>query len=360
MQGSPQSIRGRGAAGNPGTRFERIEYVRDDEFLDPDDCSADAHAPETVYLKDPSRSIISRNDSPDIGFDAGVNPYRGCEHGCVYCYARPTHEYLGFSAGLDFETKILVKEKAPALLRKALSSPGWRPRVVAMCGATDPYQPAERCLGITRGCLEVFLEFRNPVVIITKNRLVTRDVELLADLARSDAVAVCLSVTTLDARLSRNLEPRASLPQRRLEAIETLAAAGVPAGVLVAPVIPGLTDHALPSILSAAARAGARFAGYTLLRLPYGVSSLFEDWLSRHFPDRKDKVLNRVRAMRGGRLNDPRFRSRMKGEGVFAEQIESLFSVARRKAGLSGGKPSLSTGAFRRPAGSQLDLFGRG
>ena len=360
MQGSPQSIRGRGAAGNPRNRFERLEYVRDDEFCDPDDFPDDAPAPETVFLKDPSRSIISRNDSPDIGFDAGVNPYRGCEHGCVYCYARPTHEYLGYSAGLDFETKILVKEKAPALLRKALSSPGWNPRVVAMCGATDPYQPAERRLGITRGCLEVFLEFRNPVVIITKNRLVTRDVELLADLARSDAAAVCLSVTTLDARLSRNLEPRASLPQRRLEAMETLAAAGVPAGVLVAPVIPGLTDHELPSILSAAAGAGARFAGYTLLRLPYGVSSLFEDWLSRHFPDRKEKVLNRIRAMRGGRLNDPRFRSRMKGEGVFAEQIENLFSVACRKAGLSGGKPNLSTGAFRRPAGTQLDLFGRG
>ncbi len=345
-------IRGRGTAENPQNRFDTLRYVCDPDWTDPDD-----PAPETQFLKDPSCSIVAYNDSPDVGFDASVNPYRGCEHGCVYCYARPTHEYLGFSAGLDFETKILVKEDAPALLWKALSSPRWKSQVVAMSGVTDPYQPVERRLTLTRRCLEVFVAFRNPVVIITKNDLVARDVDLLGELSRDEAAAVFLSVTTLDGGLSRIMEPRASQPSRRLGAIEALVKAGVPTGVLIAPVIPGLTDHELPSIIAAAAGAGARFAGYITLRLPQGVSRLFAQWLTRHFPEKKDKVLNRIRAIRGGRLNDPRFSHRMRGEGIFAEQIENLFSVACRRAGILGRRPKLSTDAFRRPAGAQLALF---
>lgn len=346
------SIHGRGAAGNPPNRFEKISYERDPDWIDPED-----PATATQLLKDPSRSIIAYNDSPDVGFNASLNPYRGCEHGCIYCYARPTHEYLGFSAGLDFESKIMVKEDAPDLLRRELSSPSWTPQVIAMSGVTDPYQPVERRLMLTRRCLEVLSEFRNPVVIVTKNHLVTRDLDLLGELARDRASAVFLSVTTLDGSLARTMEPRASHPTRRLASIQALAQAGVPAGVLVAPVIPGLTDHELPSIIGASARAGARFAGYVPLRLPHSVAPLFEQWLTQHAPERKEKVLNRVREIRGGRLNDPRFVSRMKGEGVFAEQIAAIFSLACRKAGIEVRGPDLSTAAFRRPPGAQLSLF---
>ena len=346
-------IRGRGAAGNPPNRFEKLSYQRDQDWSEAGD-----PAPATQFLKDPSRSIITYNDSPDVGFDASVNPYRGCEHGCVYCYARPTHEYLGFSAGLDFETKILVKENAPDLLRRELSSTSWKPQVVAISGVTDPYQPVERRLGLTRRCLEAFLECRNPVAIVTKNYLVTRDLDVLAGLARYGAAAVFLSITTLDGNLARIMEPRTSHPSQRLAAIEALAQAGVPAGVMVAPVIPGLTDHELPSIIAAAARAGARFAGYVPLRLPHGVAPLFEQWLMQHVPERKAKVLNRIRAIRGGRLNDPNFDSRMTGEGEFAKQIAAMFSLACRKAGIDGRGPNLSTAAFRRPASTaQLSLF---
>jgi DNA repair photolyase len=273
------------------------------------------------------------------------------------CYARPTHEYLGFSAGLDFESKILVKEDAPEILRRELSSPRWRPQVLAISGVTDPYQPIERRLQLTRRCLQVLAEFRNPVVIITKNHLVTRDVDILQELAQREATRVFLSITTLDGSLSRSMEPRASHPMRRLAAIEALSQAGVQTGVLVAPVIPGLTDHELPSIIAAAAAAGAKSAGYVTLRLPHGVGPLFEQWLSRHFPDRKEKVLHRIRAMRGGKLNDPNFGTRMRGEGIFAEQIEALFALACRKAGIDGRGPALSTAAFRVPSASQLSLF---
>jgi DNA repair photolyase len=273
------------------------------------------------------------------------------------CYARPTHEYLGFSAGLDFETKILVKEDAPALLRRDLSAPRWRPQVLAMSSVTDPYQPVERRLELTRRCLEVLVEFRNPVVIITKNALVTRDLDLLRELAHHQAAAVFLSVTTLESDVSRLMEPRTSHPARRLAAMEALSQAGVPTGVLVAPVVPGLTDHELASIIEAAARAGARFAGYVPLRLPHAVAGLFEEWLTHHFPARKQKVLNRIRAMRGGKLNDPRFGSRMQGEGIFAQQIAAVFALACRKAGILGRGPHLSTAAFRRPSESQLSLF---
>jgi DNA repair photolyase len=274
------------------------------------------------------------------------------------CYARPTHEYLGLSAGLDFETKVLVKEDAPELLRKQLSSPRWEPKVLSMSGVTDPYQPVEKELRVTRRVLEVLAGFRNPVAVVTKNHLVTRDLDLLSELARHEAAAVAVSLTTLDDGLRRVMEPRTSRPTRRLAAVERLAGAGVPVGVMTAPVIPGLTDHELPNLLSAAADAGATFAAYVPLRLPHAVAPLFEDWLSRHFPDRKEKVLNRVRSMRGGTLNDPRFGSRMKGEGVFADHLTRLFEIGCRRAGLRDGRfPKLSTAAFRRAQEGQPTLF---
>jgi DNA repair photolyase len=345
-----REIHGRGAASNPGNRFERAHYAVS-EWDEPEDTS-----PNTVLLKDTSRSIIAYNDSPDVGFDASINPYRGCEHGCVYCFARPNHEYLGFSAGLDFETKILVKESAPELLRRELMLPSWKPQPLAISGVTDAFQPIERRLKLTRRCLEVLVEFRNPVVIITKNELVTRDIDLLSELARHEAVLVFVSVTSLRNDLARELEPRASQPQRRLAAIEALAAASIPVGVLVAPVIPGLTDHEMPAILKASRQAGASTAGYVPLRLPFGVAPLFEEWLTLHAPLQKDKILSRVREIRGGRLNDPNFGSRLRGEGEYARHLKTLFESTCRKVGLDGSRPKLSTEAFRRP-GSQMDLF---
>lgn len=345
-------ILGRGTALNPPNRFDKLVFEEDPEAADPD-----SPRPRTEFLRDASRSILARNQSPDVGFDVSINPYRGCLHGCVYCFARPNHEYLGFSSGLDFETKILVKENAPTLLREELSKPSWKPQAIAISGVTDCYQPIERKLEITRRCLAVLAEFRNPVLIVTKNRLVARDCDLLGDLARDRAAAVFLSITTLDGELQRKMEPRTSPPERRLEAIAALTAAGVPAGVLVAPVVPGLTDHEIPAILEAAARAGAKFAGYVPLRLPYAVKELFERWLGDHFPDRKDKVLHRIRSLRDGKLNDPNFGSRLRGEGIFAEEIRALFTIACRRAGIGGRRIELSTDAFRRPGGRQLDLL---
>lgn len=347
----PPGPRGRGAGDNPPNRFETLRVERDPERSDEDP------APRTRFFKDSSRSVISRNDSPDVGFGASLNPYRGCEHGCPYCYARPTHEYLGFSAGLDFETKIVAKTDAPELLRAELSSRRWKPQALVLSGATDCYQPGERRLEITRRCLGVLAEFRNPVAVITKNFLVTRDADHLAELARHGAAAVILSVTSLDESLSRVLEPRASRPAQRLEAIRRLSRAGVPVSVNAAPVIPGINDHEIPRILEAAAGAGARSAGYTLVRLPYAVKDVFADWLERHFPDRKQKVLNRLRALRGGLLNDPRFGHRMRGEGIFARELRDLFELARRRAGLDRPFPELSCAAFRRPGGAQLSLL---
>lgn len=345
-------IHGRGASWNPPNRFEPMTVERDG-WVDPED-----PLPHTQFFRDASRTILARNESPDVGFEVSINPYRGCEHGCAYCYARPTHEYFGLSAGLDFETKIFVKEDAPELLRAALSSPRWQPQLIAISGVTDPYQPAERRLRLTRRCLQVLAELRNPVCIVTKNYLVTRDIDLLSELARHGAAAVTLSVTTLDNRVQRVMEPRTSIPARRLAAIQALARAGIPAGVLVAPVIPGLTDHEMPRILEAAARAGAATAGYVLLRLPHAVAPLFETWLGQHFPERKDKVLNRLRAMRGGRLYDSRFGARQRGEGPFAEQIAQIFEVTCRRLELNERHRELSTAAFLRPApGGQLDIF---
>jgi len=348
----PAPLRGRGSATNPKNRFESIERVPE-----PAEDSDETCSPHTQFFPDRSKSIIAYNDSPDVGFDASVNPYRGCEHGCVYCYARPSHEYLGFSAGLDFETKIMVKEDAPELLRKELSSPKWKPQLVALSGNTDCYQPAEKHKQLTRRCLQVLLEFRNPVVIVTKNHLVTRDIDILAELARYDCIGVTLSLTTLDHKLSSLLEPRASRPARRLAAIRALADAGVPVGYLQAPMIPGLTDAEAPAIGVAAARAGATFSGYVALRLPFAVKDLFEQWLDQHYPEKKDKILNRIREIRSGKLNDPNFKTRMRGEGIYAEQMAKLFELARKKSGIGERWPKLTTEHFRRLGKDQLRLF---
>ncbi len=342
----------RGATSNPPNRFEPLVLERDAEW-DP----ADDPGPRTHFYRDLTTSILSHNDSPDVGFDVSVNPYRGCEHGCIYCYARPTHEFLGFSAGLDFETKIMVKERAAELLRAELSSPKWRPQVIALSGVTDCYQLVERRLQLTRQCLAVLAEFRNPVGIVTKNHLVTRDIDLLGELARHQAASVWISITTLDSELRRVMEPRTSPPSARLAAIRELSQAGIPTGVLVAPVIPGLTDHELPGILAAAAEAGARFASYVTLRLPLGVAPLFERWLAEHYPDRQEKILNRIRSMREGKLNESGFGDRMRGHGIFAEQLSQMFHVARRRAGLESDSPTLSTASFRPPGGVQLALL---
>jgi DNA repair photolyase len=348
---NPASPHGRGAGGNPPHRFQTITLERDAEWNPADD-----PAPRTQFLRDLSQTVISYNDSPDIFFRASLNPYRGCEHGCAYCYARNSHEYLGFSAGLDFESKIVVKENAPELLRRELSSPKWKPQTLAMSGVTDCYQPIERRLRLTRRCLAVLAEFRNPVTIITKNYLVTRDIDFLGELAAHHAVTVHLSINSLDSELARKLEPRAASPTMRLAAVEALAKAGVPVGVLVAPVIPALNDHEVPAVLAAAKAAGAGWAGTGILRLPLTVAPIFEEWLERNVPGKKDKVLNRIRAIRNGKVNDSRFGSRMHGEGIFADQISQMFHVARRKVGLPDDGPELSTAAFRRPEGAQLGL----
>jgi DNA repair photolyase len=345
------SITGRGAAQNPSNRFEKI-HLEPDEDWNP----AETGAPRTQFFRDSTQTFITHNNSPDVGFETSINPYRGCEHGCIYCFARPTHEYLGFSAGLDFESRIMVKEDGPELLRKELASRKWKPQTIVMSGVTDCYQPIERKLRLTRRCLEVLAEFRNPVAIITKNHLVTRDIDLLGELARHNAAIVNVSITTLDPQLTPRLEPRAALPAHRLDAVRQLSAAGIPVNVMVAPVIPAITDHEMPRIIEAAAEAGAVSAGFVPVRLPWAVAPLFENWLTRHFPDRKEKVLNRIREMRGGKLNDPNFGSRMRGRGIFAEQIEKIFDVACRRTGLPKRHVELSAAAFRVPGGPQLTL----
>jgi DNA repair photolyase len=346
--------RGRGAGLNPANRFESLRVEEDPESEEP----LWPGRPETRFLPDATVSIITRNDSPDVGFERSLNPYRGCEHGCIYCFARPTHEYLGYSAGIDFETRIMVKERAPELLRQELSARNWEPQVLVMSGVTDCYQPVEKRLGLTRACLEVLAEFRNPVAIITKNHLVCRDVDLLGPMAEQGLAAVNISITSLKPELTAILEPRTSRPALRLEAVRVLAKAGVPVNVMVAPVIPGINEEEIPAILEAVAEAGAVSAAYTLVRLPLAVAPLFEDWLERHFPTRKKMVLARLRDLRGGRLNDPRFGSRLRGEGIFAEQMRLLFKASARRSGLDRAIPPLRTDLFRVPGRpDQLSLF---
>lgn len=347
--------KGRAAGLNTPNRFETLHLEPDPLELDDDDYKAKV---PTQFMVDASRSILAENNSPDVGFRYSLNPYRGCEHGCVYCYARPTHEYLGFSAGLDFETRILVKDKAPDLLRETFRKKSWQPQVVALSGNTDCYQPVERRLELTRKCLEVFLEFRNPVTIITKNALVTRDIDILQELAALDLVHVTLSITSLKRPLTAMMEPRASRPEQRLGAIAALHEAGVPAGVNLAPLIPGLNDEEVPRILEASAASGAQWANYIMVRLPGAVKPLFIDWLQRNMPDRAGKIVRRLEAVRDGELSDPRFGSRMRGEGQLADVVASFFDLSRRRYGLENRTYELATHHFRRTGHGQLSLFG--
>ncbi len=337
--------RGRGAASNPPNRFDRLHFLPD-----PDTAADDSRrVVPTEYFRDTARSVISSNDSDDIPFSFSLNPYRGCEHGCIYCYARPYHEYLGYSAGLDFETKILIKEDAPHLLRNELRAKRWRPEPLALSGVTDAYQPIERRIGLTRRCLEVLADCRQPVSIVTKSGLVARDADLLSDLASVNAASVAFTITTLNEDLRRSLEPRAASAAVRLEAAKTLASRGVPVGVMVSPVIPGLTDHEIPQILEQAAAAGVSWAAVIMLRLPHGVGTLFDAWLVEHVPNSRARVLARIRNVRSGALNDPRPHSRMRGEGPMADIVSRLFHTTRERLCLAAHGPALSGDAFRRP-----------
>jgi len=343
---------GRGASFNPPNRFEALHFEPDPE------CPPDERPhPRTQFYFDATDSLLTRNNSPDVGFSYGLNSYRGCEHGCAYCFARPYHEYLGWSSGLDFESKILVKLRAPELLRAELTAKNWMPQPIAMSGATDCYQPAERHFRLTRRCLEVCAELRHPIFLITKNALVTRDIDVLSELARWHCVGVHVSVTTLDSDLGGELEPRASRPPARLRAIRELSAAGIPVGVMVAPIIPGLTDHEMPSILEACAEAGAKRAGHVTLRLPFAVKDIFTRWLDDHAPTKKARILDRLRTLHGGKLYQSDWGKRMSGEGIFAEQLDQLFNATTRRLGLNQDHFALSTEHFRRDGGRQLELF---
>jgi DNA repair photolyase len=348
---NPISPKGRGSHINPPNRFGLPLYVPDFEHLEHDEEYLQRlRNPATEYMPDRSRSIISENDSSDIPFRYSLNPYRGCCHGCAYCYARPTHEYFGLNAGLDFESKVFVKEDAPELFRDFLADERWRPESITLSGVTDCYQPAERHFRLTRGCLEVAVEARQPLTIITKNALVLRELDLLRDLAADNLVHVIMSVTTLDAVLARSMEPRTSTPAAKLRAVRTLADAGVPVSILVAPVIPGLNDSEMPSILAAAKEAGAMAAGWQMLRLPGAVGPVFLEWLGRTRPDALRKVEGRIRDVRGGKLNSSTFGERMRGTGEAAHQIRELFRLFARRHGLDGELPPFDVTKFRPPA----------
>ncbi|MCB5943331.1 PA0069 family radical SAM protein [Acidocella sp. KAb 2-4] len=351
-------IKGRGTAVNPPNRFESASREAFDDGWEREE---DTPRPRTTLLRDASRSIIARNDSPDLAFSQSVNPYRGCEHGCIYCFARPSHAYLGFSAGLDFETQIVFKPEAPHLLEKELSRPGYKPGVIVLGSNTDPYQPVERTLALTRAVLEVLERFGNPVAIVTKSAGVLRDADILARMARRHLAKVYVSITTLDPALARAMEPRAASPARRLAAISELDAQGIPAGVMAAPMIPGVNDAELESILQAAAAAGARTAHSGIVRLPHELAPLFTDWLEKHLPGRASHVLSLIRQSRAGPLNDPRFHTRQTGSGPYAEMLRQRVARAIRQLGLEDGDTPLDCTQFAAPrvasAVAQLSLF---
>ncbi|MCL4538049.1 MAG: PA0069 family radical SAM protein [Bacteroidetes bacterium] len=355
--GEPK-VSGRGSGFNPQNRFEEFTLVpseEDDRFFPDED--RNQRKVETRFYVDTSRTVLAKNESPDVPFTYSLNPYRGCEHGCIYCYARPSHEYLGFSSGLDFESRIMVKRDAPELLREHFMKKSWQPQVIALAGNTDCYQPAERQLGITRRVLKVFLEFRNPVGMVTKNFLVTRDLDILAELAKLNLVSVFFSVTSLNQELTRKMEPRTSSPAKKLEAIETLSKEGIPVGVLVAPVIPGLTDEEIPSILREASLRGATMASLQMLRLPFAVKDLFIEWLRREYPDRENRIVSRLKQVREGKLSSYQFGERMRGTGETAKAIHQLFRAGCKKYHLNQDEIELSTDKFRRPSGPQMEMF---
>jgi DNA repair photolyase len=351
-------ISGRGAGFNPPNRFESIVVEKAPEdiaeyFVDPE---PDRNILTKFYI-DHTKSILAKNDSPDIPFTYSLNPYRGCEHGCIYCYARPTHEYLGFSSGLDFETKIMVKHDAHTLLERQFRHRGWKPQIVMLSGDTDCYQPIERKLEITRRCLEVFLRYRNPVSIVTKNALIQRDIDILKELASLNLVLVTISITSLNHGLIRRMEPRTSTPTKKLETVELLAKAGIPVGVNVCPIIPGLNDTEIPSILDEVARRGAKHASYTIVRLPNAVKVLFVDWLQREMPERAPAILNRIRDVRNGNLSCYDFGERLMGEGQIAGAIGQLFHTTCKRLHLNETKVSLSTEHFLKGAATQMEIF---
>jgi DNA repair photolyase len=355
---APRLTKSRGAALNPEGRFESVRREAvDDGWLPP---APESELPrlETHVTEERARTILTRNDSPDLPFTSSINPYRGCEHGCIYCYARPSHAYVDLSPGLDFETRLFAKVNAAELLRQELAKPGYRCESISIGANTDPYQPVERDYRITRSVIEVLAACDHPFAIITKNALVLRDVDLLAPMARKNLVKVFISVTTLDHGIARRMEPRASSPARRLEAIHALAQAGIPTGVMVAPVIPFLTDDGLERILESAAELGARHAGYVLLRLPYEIKELFKDWLQNHYPLKAEHVMSRVRQMRDGRENDPEFGSRLRGQGLMAELLAQRFEKACRRLHLNDEPMGLDTSQFRaQKLAGQMALF---
>jgi DNA repair photolyase len=356
------AVRGRGAGLNPGNRFEDVRlHVLGDHLDEIAVESPDGTQVRTRVFEDATRTIINHVDSPDISFSWTINPYRGCEHGCIYCYARPSHELLGLSSGLDFETRIYTKRNAAALLRKELSRPGWKAETIVMSGITDPYQPVEAKLRVTRSILEVLAECRQPVGFITKNRLITRDLDLLQELNRYHAVSAAVSITTLDKELAAKMEPRASTPAARLETVEKLASAGIPVRVMMAPVIPGLTDREIPAVLKAVSEAGAQGAGWVMLRLPHQIKDLFLDWLARLEPLKAGHIESLIRDARGGKLYDSKWFTRGRGEGAHAEQIAQTFRVFRARYGLDKDMPELSGASFRAPredGAGQMALFG--
>lgn len=351
-------ITGRSSGFNPQNRFEEVTLIpseEDDRFFPDED--RNQKRVDTKFFVDTSRTVLAKNESPDVPFTYSLNPYRGCEHGCIYCYARPSHEYLGFSSGLDFESRIMVKRDAPELLRDHFMKKRWKPQVIALAGNTDCYQPAERQLQVTRRVLEVFLEFRNPVGIVTKNFLITRDVDILAGLAKLNLVSVFFSVTSLNQDLTRKMEPRTSSPAKKLEAIESLSTAAIPVGVLVAPVIPGLTDEEIPSILRETSVRGAKWASLQMLRLPFAVKDLFVEWIKREYPDRKNRIVSRLKQVRQGKMSSYEFGERMRGTGETAKAIHQLFRASCRKYNFNLDELELSTDQFRRPSGSQTEMF---
>jgi DNA repair photolyase len=356
ISADPRRLRGRGAVSNASGRFETQSRVLVDDGWDGED---ELPPLKTEVLRDSARTIITRNASPDISFDRSINPYKGCEHGCIYCFARPTHAYLGLSPGVDFETRLFAKPNAAELLAKELSAPGYVPNVIAMGTNTDPYQPTEKRMRITRSILEVLRDFGHPVGIVTKSALVLRDLDILGPMAERGLAKVALSVTTLDRELARDMEPRASTPSKRLEAIRGLREAGVPAGVMFAPVIPALNDHELEDVLAAASDAGARTAGYVLLRLPLEIKDLFREWLEAQVPGRARHVMSLIREMRGGKDYDSTWHTRMRGTGPYAEMIARRFRLATRRLGLNGETRPLLLNRFRPPPrlGEQLSLL---
>ena len=350
---SVSRVKGRGSQSNPQNRFESVHY----EILDEGEYHTADRKIKTHFYRDNSKSALAKNDSPDIPFTFDLNPYRGCEHGCVYCYARPSHEYLGFSSGLDFETKIMVKDRIHLLLEKELKKKSWRPQRITIAGNTDCYQPIEQKLQLTRKCLEVFFKLKNPVDVITKNHLISRDIDVLSDLAKENLTTCTISVTTLDKKLQASMEPRTSPPELRLKAIEELSKAGIPVFVNVAPIIPGLTDSEIPAILKRAAENGATGAYWVMLRLPYAVKEIFAEWIRREYPDRADKILNRIKDVRSGKINETEFGKRMRGSGEIAESIKQLFDISCEKFGLTKRHWPLSVDKFDNGSNVQMELM---